>query len=105
MKGYDITMNTDGTFNLKNGDFYSINSEQEHAYAIILSNKNDWKEFPSIGVGVAQFLNGNSSDNYIINKEANEQLKSDGFIIQNIKLDFSLSTSKLDLKINAKREQ
>lgn len=100
---YDLKTE-DGDFIFENGDFRIDDSNQEHACAIVESNVGEWKQTPELGVGISNYLNGNGvTASRILEQVTRRQFRNDGFKVQDLKIEFNLSTSKLILKTNAIR--
>ena len=81
----DIILDTNGDLSFQNGDLgfgYSDNQHQEH---ILIANKGEYREFPEIGVGIAQMLDDDDYLSVLI--EAKKNLEYDGMKINNIKFE------------------
>lgn len=81
---------------IKNGDFYIGDSKQQEVNLLINTSIGNWFQYPTIGVGIINYLAGNISARQI--EQAIElQLKNDGFIIEDINIEGSTYNN---LKIN-----
>lgn len=81
----DILLELTGDLLFQDGDLsigYSDNQQQEH---ILIANKGEFREFPEIGVGIAQMLNDDDWITVLI--EAKKNLEYDGMKINNIKFE------------------
>lgn len=81
----DILLDTTGDLLIQNNDLvigYSDNQQQEH---ILIANKGEFREFPEIGVGIAQMINDDDWISVLI--EAKKNLEYDGMKMNNIKFD------------------
>lgn len=102
---YDLaTENNDFIF--KDGDFFFEDSNQQHAEAIMLSNKGDFREFPDVGLGINSFLNSPGYyEAQLLEQQARAQFQKDGFKIQDLDVIFDLATNNLTVKTNAIRQR
>lgn len=58
----DFQLDTDGDLKISSGgDFRIANSDMQHIHDHIETNRGEWKEFPLVGVGIMQHLNGETS--------------------------------------------
>ena len=81
----DLLLDTNGDLAVKNGDLvigYCDNQHQEH---ILVATKGEYKEFPELGVGIAQILDDDDYMGILI--EAKKNLEYDGMKINNIRFD------------------
>lgn len=74
----DYATNEDGTFVIKDGDFVKEASEAQDMQRIIMSEKGEWKQFPTLGAGLVKYIRAEVGRDFI-NKEIQTNLKSDGF--------------------------
>ena len=77
----DIMLDNNVDLDLSTGDFRVDNNDKGHIESIILAQKGEWKQFPMIGVGIANFLNApmSTSTRVALEKEIKLQLESDSF--------------------------
>lgn len=52
----DILLNDDFDLRFENGDLVIGESTKQHQQLLVLTKKGDWKENPTVGVGVAGYL-------------------------------------------------
>lgn len=52
----DILLNDDFDLRFENGDVVIGESTKQHQQLLVLTKKGDWKENPTVGVGVAGYL-------------------------------------------------
>lgn len=57
----DLRFNDDGTFKEKDGDFDFGDASSEIMEDILLSQQGHYKEFPSLGVNMYQYLNSRAN--------------------------------------------
>jgi hypothetical protein len=74
----DYATNEDGTFIIKDGDFVKEPSEAQDMQRIIMSEKGEWKQFPTLGAALVKHIRSEVGRDFI-NKEIQTNLKSDGF--------------------------
>lgn len=60
------------------GDFDFFQSDPQHVKDIITSWAGWWKEFPTVGVGIKQYL-GRSGSVQFLKREIKVNLKADGY--------------------------
>lgn len=96
-----LLTNPDGDLSFKNGDLNIGFSDDQHIYDIIQDNPGDWKENPTVGVGVIQYVN--SKDTYKLFQEINSQLIDDGYTIDELIVDID-GNDKLNITPNAVRK-
>ena len=70
---YDINLQKTGT---QEGDFVITECEQQNIEAILQSNFNSFKEFPTFGAGLLKYLNGSFDVNDLV-RNIKVQLQSD----------------------------
>jgi len=77
----DFTIGDDLQF--ENGDFKISESSQQNIEHIMLSHKGAYKEHPLLGVGIVDYLKGNTTINRLrLEAEIEKQLKHDDFNVK-----------------------
>jgi hypothetical protein len=61
-----------------NGDFLQGEADNQYMEYIIVSGPGHWKQFPTLGVGIFQYLHSTSS-NQVIQRAIASQLEAYGF--------------------------
>jgi hypothetical protein len=84
-----------------NGDFVAIESDTQHVKDIILSFPGWWKNSPSIGVGVTNYI-GSPNKLQQLNREIRLNLLADNFDVE--KLALVTENLKPKVYITAKRK-
>jgi len=74
----DFKTDTDGDLFISSGDLAIFESDSQSIVDIITSNNGDWKEYPLCGVGIDNYINSNSSQQFLTNS-IKTQLTNDGF--------------------------
>jgi hypothetical protein len=74
----DFKTDTDGDLFISSGDLAIFESDSQSIVDIITSNNGDWKEYPLCGVGIDNYINSNSSQQFLTN-DIKTQLTNDGF--------------------------
>jgi len=86
----------DEDLEFKNGDLHIAESSQQNIGHMLVSQKGSYKEYPLLGVGIENYLKGNSTINRLrLEAEIEKQLLYDNFNvkiidvsdIQNITID------------------
>ena len=73
----DIAL-SDNDLYVKDGDFAIAESDEQHIQDTINAFPGWWKEFPSEGVGVFQFVNASGAEQ-ALSRSIQLQLKADGY--------------------------
>ncbi len=81
----DFSADNTDDLQIKNGDFVVGHSNEQHQKHILLANKGEYKEFPEVGVGIAQMIADDRYTEILI--ETKKQLEYDGMEIDDISLD------------------
>jgi hypothetical protein len=82
-------------------DFVIAASDNQHIADIIYSNQGEWKQYPSLGVGVINYLNSSGST-VALSRQIIIQLQGDGYNVTKPQIAFD-SSGKLDIVPNATR--
>ena len=93
----DILLEQNGDMMIKNGDFVVDYSDDQHIDLILRSNPGEIKDYPLLGLGIANYLNSPISQRIkqVVKRDLRIQLQSDN--AKNIKIDFS---NQLKVKAN-----
>ena len=68
---------------IENGDFVAGESTRQHQDLLLLADKGEFKQFPTVGVGIYRYLEGfNSND---LAREIRTEFNRDGMTVQSIK--------------------
>jgi len=88
----DILLNDDFTFRHRQGDFVTGESTKQHQKALILASKGELRQFPFIGVGLANYLNDDAFGD--IKGAIQQEFERDGMTVESISVfeDGTLST-------------
>jgi hypothetical protein len=90
-KSHDIILKDDFSLDIRNGDFFIDNSDDQHQQLIIRANTGNFLEFPLLGVGIQKYINGNLTEAQL-NREIRIQLAGDGYNVKSILVDGSQIT-------------
>lgn len=80
----DVMIDSDGDLMLRNGDFALGEDVEQRKYLLLATDKNDWKQWPEMGVGLAGFL---EDDGNAYATEIREQLVMDGMKLKRMGLN------------------
>ena len=102
---HDLLVDDFGDLIIKDGDFAVGISNVEHAKAITVSDKGDWKEKPEIGVGIQDFSGAPLTDTITedLKVDMKKQLDDDGFDTSDLTVESDLTS--LDINTLAKRRK
>jgi len=90
----DILITEDYDLRVENGDFVTGESTRQHQNLIILADKGEFKQFPTVGVGILRYLEGHDGDN--LAREIRTEFNKDGMTVKGIKFN----GSKIDITAN-----
>jgi hypothetical protein len=77
MANQDIILDYDNDFLIQNGDFVIDESEEQEIKMILQAVKNDYKQFPELGVNLVEFMS-KSASNVDLAQTIKMNLKMDG---------------------------
>jgi len=83
------------------GNFHIGNSELQEALNIVYANKGEYRQHPTLGVGIYNFI-GNPSNDLLLNTLIGIELNSDGIFTDEISLDIT-SFETFDINIQLKK--
>lgn len=87
----DIILDDLGDLEIKNGDFYVADSDQQHVILIINTQVGDWKQYPTLGVGIINYL-ASSGKTAELKRSISLQLTADGYKVNDVVLTQSGET-------------
>lgn len=95
-KVFDIALDETYDLIIKDGDFLVDESTAQHQELLLLADKGQFKQFPTIGIGIDLYLNDEATAQDI-KRSIQEQFELDGMTIDYFKLE-----NNQQLKIDAK---
>ncbi len=69
---------------IENGDFVVSESTYQHQQMLILSEKGDFKQYPTVGVGSKRFLESEKPDDYA--REIRQEFIADKMKVRSINI-------------------
>ena len=75
---------TNNDLSISNGDMAIGTSDTQHVNLLLSTNKGDWKEHPSVGVGLALYLETYNDGS--LAREIQTQLAADGASVSRISI-------------------
>ena len=78
----DILLDEDFDLKIENGDFVIGEATAQHQQLLLLTNKGDWKESPTIAVSAESFLKDDDETAFLA--EIKEQFEKDGMTVNEI---------------------
>lgn len=101
MSYQDILLDNKGDLRIENGDFVVGDSGKQDIQSIINAFPGWWKQYPTIGVGMANYLNsvGKTQE---IQRNIRLNLESDAFIVSTLVVE-PTPMGEFKLNINANR--
>ena len=82
---------------IRNGDFVIGPSDEQHIQDILNAFPGWWKQFPNLGVGIFQYLNGPSTQQQTIKRSVTVQLESDGYRVDPTSFEFDLNNMLISI--------
>lgn len=80
----DFILDDSGDLAFENGDLAIGRSDEQHQKHILIANKGEYKQYPELGVSIAEMLNNDTYSAVLI--EAKKNLEYDGMKINDISL-------------------
>ncbi len=98
----DIKLSSDGDLDLSSGDLLIAASDQQHIIDIIMTFPNEWKQYPSVGVGLPGYFKTSGKEQEV-RRNVDVQLTNDGYTVSNpvVTLD---ANGNMNVKPNAVRQ-
>lgn len=90
----DILLTEENDLRIENGDFVVGESTRQHQNLILLADKGEFKQFPTVGVGILRYLEDNDTDN--LAREIRTEFNKDGMNVKEIRFN----GSKIDITAN-----
>ena len=88
----DLLLDNTGDMEIVNGDFVIGESSVQHIGLMLQSNKGDWAQNPSVGIGLVDMVNDDGSNSDML-ATIKRELKKDGCNIST--LTFNDATGSL----------
>ena len=101
MIAQDILLDENSELRIENGDFVVGPSDKQSMQSILNSFPGWWKQFPTVGVGMMQYLNSKGKDQEII-RNIRIQLEADGFTVDSTVIQ-GLTKDNFKITTNAHR--
>jgi len=79
---------------IENGDIAVGESTRQHQDLLLLADKGEFKQFPTVGVGILRYLETHDTND--LAREIRTEFNRDGMTIDEIKFD----GSNIDIKAN-----
>lgn len=99
MEVFDIkTNNNDFDLEIRNGDFVTGESTQQHQRDLLLAQKGEYRQSPTIGVGIVDYLLGNETEDEF-RRNVTKEFEADGMQVRKITVE-----NFAEIKINASYE-
>ena len=84
----DFLLDKDGDIQFdENGELVFGESEQQDVELILATRPGDWKEHPTTGVNIMQYIKSREA-HATVAREVNIQLKDDGFRVSKVEVDY-----------------
>ncbi len=78
----DILLGEDFDLKCKNGDFAIGDSAGQHQQCLLLAEKGSYKQYPTVGVGIASFLKDDNTSDLL--REIRIQFSRDGMNVKQL---------------------
>ncbi len=93
---YDLKLTENNDLAIENGDFVIAESDIQHVKLLLQTVKGDYKQFPTTGCNLIDFIKKGVSDKKI-EYEITTQLKADGYSLTKTSID---NTGNLDVEFD-----
>ncbi|MTI33157.1 oxidase [Xanthovirga aplysinae] len=90
----DILLEPNYDLKIENRDFAFGPSDQQHIELLMVANKGNFLEYPTAGMGIDRYKNGNISKTQFL-REARLELEKDGYTVN----EFSYDNGVIDLDV------
>lgn len=80
----DLLLDSGQELNVQNGDFVTGESTLQHQDLLLMTNPGEWKENPTIAVGISGFLKDNDFSGLMA--KVKEQFQKDGMQINHVSI-------------------
>ena len=81
----DIHLNDTFELMVENGDFVVAHNLKQAQSLLLQTNKGEWKQHPTMGVGVPHYLE--TFDMYELSREIREQFSQDGMNVDRVQIN------------------
>ena len=81
----DVLLDSNQEIDIKDGDFVTGESTLQHQDLLIMTNKGEWKENPTIAVGALGYLKDDDESGFMA--EVKLQLEKDGMEVKSIAIE------------------
>ena len=85
----DILNDETGDLAFAEGDFSTGESDAQHVEHLLMASKGSLRQYPEMGVGLANFLKKQSTQSSDMRREIEVNLKADGYRVLNLGIDAS----------------
>lgn len=85
----DIKHTDIGDIDLSSGDIQLEESTQRHQTDIIIATKGSYKEFPTVGVGLIDYVSDSENSDFLRN--IRKQLTADGMKVKSISMSDTIN--------------
>lgn len=93
----DILLDEDFDLKIENGDFVIAPSDQQHVQAIFLAHKGEFKKWPLLGFGAAEYLKKSTVSKPEFLRNLKVQLNYDHYA--NAEIDINQGIEKLIIEV------
>ena len=91
---YDLLLTEENDLLIKNGDFVVGESTRQHQNLLLIADKGEFKQYPTVGVGILRYLEDYNGDN--LAREIRAEFNKDGMSVKEIRFN----GSKIDITAN-----
>jgi len=83
----DVLLDTNYDASVQNGDFAIGESTRQHQQLLLVTQPGEWKQNPTIGIGIENFLLDDGNLSRDLTAEVRRQFEDDGMTVNKIAFD------------------
>ena len=83
----DVILDDAGGMQIIDGDFVIDSSTAQHERLLIVSNKGEWRQHPTCGVGIERYINDEAPGD--LPTAIRTELKNDGMTVKTVRMNMN----------------
>lgn len=90
----DIMLDDNYELQIAKGDFVVGESTAQHEKLLIGSNKGEWRQYPTCGVGIQRYINDEAPGDLVTSIKT--ELKNDGMTVNSVRINPDTGKIEID---------